>query len=88
MDPAAVLNLTRDGFLLLASVGAPLLGALLTVGLIVGVLQSATQINDPAVGFVPRIVTATAITWFLGPWILRSLASFFAAAVVSMAARQ
>ena len=87
MDPGTLPSLARDGFMVLASVGAPLFGTMLLVGLIVGILQSATQINDPAVGFVPRIVTATLVCWLLGPWILHRLAVFFASAVIGLASR-
>ncbi|HEY2899402.1 MAG TPA: flagellar biosynthetic protein FliQ, partial [Polyangia bacterium] len=45
--------LMHEGMLLLASTAGPFVGGLLLVGLVVGILQSATQINDPAVGFLP-----------------------------------
>ena len=48
-------QLLHNALLQLATVGGPVLAALLVVGLVVGVLQAATQINDPAVGFVPRL---------------------------------
>ena len=50
--------LIREGFLLLSSTAGPLIGGLLVVGLIVGIFQAATQINDPAVGFLPRFAAA------------------------------
>ena len=40
-------GLMREGFLLLAATAGPFIGGLLVVGLVVGVLQAATQINDP-----------------------------------------
>jgi len=52
-----------------------------------GVLQAATQINDPAVGFVPRLCTAIVTCYFLGGWMMGRLASFFANAVAAMVAR-
>jgi flagellar biosynthesis protein FliQ len=70
-------NLVREGIGVLVSVGGPVLGALLIVGLVVGVLQAATQINDPAVGFVPRLVAGIAVVAFLGGWILERLAKYF-----------
>jgi flagellar biosynthesis protein FliQ len=53
--------LLREALLLLAAVGGPVLGALLLVGLVVGVLQAATQVNDAAVGFLPRAAAAGAV---------------------------
>ena len=42
-------GLMREGFTLLASTAGPFIGGLLLVGLVVGILQATTQINDPAV---------------------------------------
>ena len=70
-------NLLREGLAVLASVGAPVLGAFLIMGLVVGILQSATQINDPAVGFVPRLLAGMLVVFFLGGWIMERLAKYF-----------
>lgn len=83
-DPGALL---REGLLMLASVGGPLFLVVLLAGLVLGVLQAATQINDSAVGFIPRMVIAIAIVWFTGPWMMERLAAFFASAVGRMAGR-
>ena len=69
-------SLLREGFAVMASVGAPFLGALLVVGLIVGVVQAATQINDSALAFLPKLVTGIAISWMFGSWALERLAQY------------
>jgi flagellar biosynthesis protein FliQ len=79
--PAALL---REGFSVMASVGGPFLGGLLAVGLVIGVLQAATQINDPAVGFLPRLVAAMLACWVLGGWAVERLAQYFAQAMTRM----
>jgi flagellar biosynthesis protein FliQ len=79
--------LLREGLLLLALVGGPLLGTLLLVGLLVGVLQAATQVNDPAVGFLPRGLAAVAVVWLAGPWIMERLSGFLGQALLRMAGR-
>jgi flagellar biosynthesis protein FliQ len=73
--PAA---LTREGFMLLATTTGPIIGALLVIGLCVGVFQAATQINDPAVGFLPRFAAALLAVWLLGGWVLERYSGFFA----------
>ena len=78
-------GLFRSGLLTLATVGGPLFAAMLLVGFVVGILQAATQINDPAVGFIPRIAAAGMITWLLGRWMLERLATFLASAIQQMA---
>ena len=68
--------LLREGFVTLASVGAPFLGALLVVGLVIGVIQAATQINDSALAFLPKLVTGIAMAWMFGNWALERMAQY------------
>jgi flagellar biosynthetic protein FliQ len=70
-------HLMREGLAVLAAVGGPVLGALLVMGLVMGILQSATQINDPAVGFLPRLIAGGLVCLFLGGWIMERLAKYF-----------
>lgn len=70
-------TLTREGFMLLATTAGPVIGALLVIGLVVGVLQAATQINDPAVSFLPRFAAALLTVWIFGGWLMERYASFF-----------
>jgi len=78
-------QLLREGLLVLASVGGPVLAALLVVGLVVGVLQAATQVNDPAVGFLPRAAAGAAVVWLAGSWMVERLSGFLGKALLRMA---
>lgn len=84
MEPELPAALLREGFSLIASVGGPLFTALFAGGLVVGVLQAATQINDPAVGFLPRLIVALVTLAFAGGWMLERLAAFVASALQRM----
>jgi flagellar biosynthesis protein FliQ len=77
-------SLMREGFAVLATVGGPFVLSLLAVGLLVGLLQAATQINDPAVGFLPKLVTGLLMAYFTGHWVLERLSHFLAAAFRGM----
>jgi flagellar biosynthesis protein FliQ len=77
-------GLLREGFTVLATVGGPFLGALLGVGLLIGLLQAATQINDPAVGFLPRLVTGILVAWVAGGWAMERLAGYLSLAFQRM----
>ncbi len=83
MDPVPS-ALMREGFMLLASTAGPFIGGLLLVGLVVGILQAATQINDPAIGFLPRLTVALLGAWGLGHWVLERYAHYFADALQRM----
>ncbi len=74
----------REGLMLLVSTGGPLIGALLVAGLLVGIFQATTQINDPAVGFMPRMAVAIGSGWLLGGWVLERFAHYFASAIHRM----
>lgn len=69
-------SLFREAMVLLGVVSLPLFGALLIVGLVVGVLQAATQINDPAVGAIPRLAVAVLVCVLLGGWMTSRMAAF------------
>jgi flagellar biosynthesis protein FliQ len=83
MDAASALF--REGLLLLVSVGGPLFGILLIVGLGIGVLQAATQINDVAVSSLPRLGAAILACVLLGGWMVGRLSTFLAFALSRMA---
>jgi type III secretion HrpO family protein len=68
MDPL-ILHLVRETLWVVLLVSAPPVGAALVVGLVTGVLQAATQIQDPAVGVVPRLVAVLGALAVTSPWI-------------------
>ena len=70
-------SVVREGFAVLAAVGGPVLGALMLAGLVVAVIQAATQINDPAVGFLPRLAAGMLVVFVLGSWMVERLARYF-----------
>jgi flagellar biosynthesis protein FliQ len=81
-SPAAI---AREAFSVLTITAGPFLVAVLIVGVIVGVLQAATQVNDPAVSFLPRALVGLAVAWAFGPLALDKLAAFFVSAATRMA---
>lgn len=85
MSPELPSGLLREGLMLLGVAGWPLFAAAIVVGLGIGILQAATQINDPATGFLPRAAAAVLVCWFAGPWMTEKLARFMAGAIVRMA---
>jgi type III secretory pathway component EscS len=80
-----VLHLGREALLLALLVSAPPLGAALLVGLVTGTLQAATQLQEHAIGAVPRIAAVIAALLVFAPWIGARLARF-AAEVLALAA--
>jgi len=76
MDAQQALHLGQQGLLMLLTVAAPLLLTVLVVGLVVSVLQAATQINEATLSFVPKVVAAVAVLAIAGPWMLATLVDY------------
>ena len=76
MDAQQVFTAGQQGLYLLLLVSAPILLAVLVVGLIVSVFQAATQINEATLSFVPKIVAAVAVLAFAGPWMMTTLVEY------------
>lgn len=78
-------GLMREGFVMIGTVGGPLFAALFVGGLVIGILQAATQINDPAVGFLPRLAICLISLALFGAWMMERLALFVGSALQRMA---
>jgi flagellar biosynthesis protein FliQ len=87
MAPGLPGALVHEGLAILAVTGAPLFATILVVGLTVGVVQAATQINDAAVGFLPRALAAALVIWLAGGWMTERLAGYLARSIIAMAGR-
>lgn len=76
MTPEAVITQGRDALQLALLLAAPLLLTSLAVGVIVGIFQAATQINEMTLSFIPKIVAMAAVLVFTGPWMLRLMMEY------------
>lgn len=82
---AALLHLSREALVLALLLSAPPLLAALLSGLTTGLLQAVTQVQDPALGAVPRIAAVLVALALAGPWMGGRLARF-AGEVLALAA--
>ena len=57
-------------------VSAPMLGIALISGLVISILQAATQVNEQTLTFVPKIVLVLGTMGVLFPWMMRVLVDF------------
>ncbi|MDB4989008.1 MAG: flagellar biosynthetic protein FliQ [Myxococcaceae bacterium] len=65
-------------------VGGPVILAGVVIGLIVAILQAATQVNDSAVAFAPKAVATIVTIVVAGPWMLAQLVDFTTAIFVAV----
>jgi flagellar biosynthesis protein FliQ len=71
-----VIDLLREAILLTLVLASPVLLVGLATALIVGLFQSATQIQDPTISFIPKIAAMLAAAIVCGPWVLTRLVEF------------
>ena len=78
------LDLVREALLVAAKVALPALAVALLVGVVIGFLQSATQVHDPAVSVIPKLVAVFLTIVLLLPWMLAVLAEYAARTIRTM----
>ncbi|APG02793.1 EscS/YscS/HrcS family type III secretion system export apparatus protein [Luteibacter rhizovicinus DSM 16549] len=76
MTPESVIAFGQQALHIAMLVGAPLLLTALAVGLIVGMIQAATQINEQTLSFIPKLISMALVMIITGPWMLRTLVTF------------
>jgi flagellar biosynthetic protein FliQ len=57
-------------------IGSPILLGTLIVGLLISILQVATQIQEITLSYVPKLLTAALLLMVLGGWMLGELTQF------------
>jgi flagellar biosynthetic protein FliQ len=70
MNPQAVITLGQQALYTMLMLAAPMLLAALVVGLVVSILQAATQINEMTLSFIPKLVAMMAALVIAGPWMI------------------
>ncbi|HEU6454647.1 MAG TPA: flagellar biosynthesis protein FliQ [Roseateles sp.] len=76
MTPESVMTQGREAIELALLLAAPLLLASLVVGVLVGLFQAATQINEMTLSFIPKLVAMAVVIVVAGPWMIRLLVEF------------
>ena len=69
-------TLGQQALLLSVAVALPVVGAAALIGLLVSVLQAATQIQDHTIGHLPRLLVVVGVLAATGPWIGSQIAEF------------
>jgi len=76
MNSEFVLTLGQRMLEVVVMLAAPLLLPALAVGLLVGMFQAATQINEMTLSFIPKVAIVGVVLIWAGPWMLEKLVSF------------
>ncbi|MFH2495570.1 flagellar biosynthesis protein FliQ [Klebsiella aerogenes] len=76
MTPESVMAIGTEALKVALALAAPLLLAALISGLVVSLLQAATQINEMTLSFIPKILAVVATIIIAGPWMLNLLLDY------------
>ena len=76
MTPETVTTIGQQALWVTMLLAAPLLGSALAVGLLVGMFQAATQINEMTLSFIPKLLVLVLSLVVAGPWMLRLILNF------------
>ena len=76
MTPETVMTIGTRALEITLMLAAPMLLVALAVGLLVGVFQAATQINEQTLSFIPKLIAMAATLAFAGPWMLKLIVGY------------
>ncbi|HCL67916.1 MAG TPA: flagellar biosynthetic protein FliQ [Gammaproteobacteria bacterium] len=76
LDTALVIDLGREALWVAVLIAGPLLGIALIVGLIIGIIQAATSINEMTLSFIPKIAALVAVLVLFGSWQVSVIVDF------------
>ncbi|NBQ99833.1 MAG: flagellar biosynthetic protein FliQ [Actinobacteria bacterium] len=76
MNETGVIDLVREAMWVGGLVAGPILITVLLVGVIVGIFQAATSINEMTLSFLPKLVAVMLLILLVGGWQLQLLVDF------------
>jgi flagellar biosynthesis protein FliQ len=76
MTPATLVHVAQQALFVMIAVSLPVLAIGAVVGLLVAAFQAASQIQDPTLAHLPRLLAVIAALALLGPWMGHEVATF------------
>ena len=77
MDTSLVMDIALDSLKVTILVAAPILAAALISGLLVGIIQAATEIQEMTLSFIPKLAVMVLSLAVFGEWQIAVLAEYF-----------
>jgi flagellar biosynthetic protein FliQ len=79
MDSTTVVELGSQALWMTLLVSAPLLLVALGVGLVIGIVQAATSVNEATLSFIPKLVAMSVTLAVVGGWQIATLVDYMRA---------
>jgi type III secretory pathway component EscS len=76
MPTGTLVHGAQQALFLVVAVSLPILAVASALGLVIAAVQAASQIQDPTLAHLPRLLAVVAALALLGPWMGHAIASF------------
>ena len=76
MDPQSAIDLGREALWTTLIVASPVLIAAIVVGLVIGLFQAMTQIQEQSLVFVPKIIIMLLVLSISLPWLISRMVQY------------
>lgn len=86
MDQAQIFDVLRQGLWIAVLISAPLLAVALIMGVVIGLFQALTSVQETTLTFVPKVGAMLAVFWVSMSFMTTTLVSFFTGQLVPMIA--
>jgi flagellar biosynthetic protein FliQ len=84
MNIADVITIGREALWVTMLIAGPLLGAVLIVGIVIGIFQAATSIQEMTLSFIPKLIVLVIVLLIVGGWQLLTLVDYFQNLLLSL----
>jgi flagellar biosynthetic protein FliQ len=86
MTPESIIVIGQQALVVTAMLSAPLLLSALAAGLLIGMFQAATQINEVTLSFIPKLLVLAAALYLGGGWMLKVIVGYSESLIKSIPA--
>ncbi len=76
MNADTVIDLSQQALMVIVMLAAPMLFLVLAIGLLIGMFQAATSINEMTLSFIPKLLILVISIMIAGPWMLQLILNF------------
>ena len=76
MTTYEIIGVFQAAILATMKLALPILVSSVLIGLVIAVLQAATQIHEQTLSFVPKLLIIAVVLILLGPWMMEVMSDF------------
>jgi len=76
MNADTVIDLSQQALYIITMLAAPMLISALAIGLLIGMFQAATSINEMTLSFIPKLLVLVIAIMIAGPWMLELILNY------------